>query len=117
MILSTVRLAIPLEQRAEAVRMLRIFMGHATAAAGCVGVWLSQDLIDPLVLTISNRWRTRDDLDTHMASAEYRLLLAAVALSRIPPEICIDELEHIGGFDVVQALRTSGRPTATGDRS
>jgi quinol monooxygenase YgiN len=80
-------------------------MGHATSRAGCAGFSLSQDLANPEALTISDRWVTRDDLDEHVRSAEYRLLLAVIDLSVTSPEISFDELEHLGGLDLVQALR------------
>jgi quinol monooxygenase YgiN len=105
MILSTVRLAISAEHRPEALRILRVFMGHATAQAGCAGFWLTQDLTRPQALTISNQWVTRDDLDEHIRSTEYRLLLAVIDLSVTPPEISFDELDHLGGLDLVEAQR------------
>jgi len=108
MILSTVRLSISAQQRSEVLRILRVFMGHATARAGCAGFSFSQDLADPEALTISGRWLTRDDLDEHVRSAEYRLLLAVIDLSETPPEISFDELVHLGDLDLVQSLRTPG---------
>ena len=35
----------------------------------------------------------------------YRLLLAVIDLSVTPPEISFDDLGHLGGLDLVQALR------------
>jgi len=105
MIVSTVRVAISDQDRAEVLRTLRVFMGHTTAQAGCAGFSLLQDVSNPEALTICDKWVTREDLDEHVRSAEYRLLLAVVDLSLTPPDISFDELEHIGGFDLVQALR------------
>jgi quinol monooxygenase YgiN len=105
MILSTVRLAISPQERPEVLRILRVFMGHTTARTGCAGFSVSQDLTNREVITISDRWVTRDDLDNHVRSAEYRLLLAVIDLSVTPPEISFDELEHLGDLDLVQALR------------
>jgi len=117
MILSTVVVAISAQERPEVLRILRVLMGHATARAGCVGLSVSQDLTNPEALTISERWATRDDLDEHVRSAEYRLLLAVIDLSVTPPEISFDQLEHLGGLDLVQALRTPGRTIRKDDRT
>ena len=108
MILSTVRLAIPDRHRHDVFRMLRVFVGHSTAKAGCAGVSVSQDVTDPESVTITERWVTRADFDEHVRSAEYRLLLAAIDLSAAPPEISFDEVDPIGGLDVVTALRSPG---------
>lgn len=107
MIVSTVRLVVAAPQQSEVLRMLRVFMGHATARAGCAGFWLVHDVANPEALTICDRWLTREDLDEHVRSAEYRLLLAVIDLSVSPPEISFDALEHIGGLDVVHGLRRS----------
>jgi quinol monooxygenase YgiN len=117
MILSTVLVAISAQERPEVLRILRVLMGHATARAGCVGLSVSQDLTNPEALTISERWATRDDLDEHVRSAEYRLLLAVIDLSVTPPEISFDELEHLGGLDFVQALRTPEHTIRKDDRT
>jgi len=106
MILSTVRLAISPQHQPEVLRILRVVKGHATAKAGCAGFAFSQDLSNPEALTITDCWATRDDLIEHIRSAEYRLLLAVIDMSLTPPEISFDELEHLGGLDFVQALRT-----------
>ena len=105
MILSTVRVAISAQERPEVLRILRVLMGHATAKSGCAGFSICQDLANAEVLTISDRWVAREDLEEHVRSADYRLLLTVIDLSAIPPEISFDELEHLGGLDVVQALR------------
>ena len=110
MILSTVRLAISARHKPEVFRMLRVLMGHATARAGCAGFSLFQDVTNAEALTICDRWVTREDLDEHIRSAEYRLLLAAIDLSVIPPDISFDYLEHIGGLDIVHALRAPEQP-------
>ena len=105
MVLSTVRLAISVQDKPEVLRILRVLMGHATAKAGCAGFRLSQDLADPQALTISGCWVTRDDLDEHVRSAGYRLLLTVIDLSMTPPEISFDELDHIGGLELVHGAR------------
>lgn len=85
--------------------MLRVLMGHATARAGCAGFTLCQDATNQEALTICDRWVTREDLDEHIRSAEYRLLLAVIDLSVTPPDISFDDLKHLGGLDLVQTLR------------
>ena len=106
MILSTVRLAISARHKPEVLRTLRVLMGHATARAGCAGFSLLQDAGNPEALTICDWWVTREDFDEHVRSADYRLLLAVIDLSLTPPDISFDALEHIGGLEVVQAVRT-----------
>jgi quinol monooxygenase YgiN len=107
MIFSTVRLAISERDQAEVFRTLRVFQGHSSAKAGCAGVSVSRDVSDPEAVTIAERWETRGDFVEHVRSAEYRLLLAVIDLSVTPPEISFDDVEHIGGLDLVAELRSS----------
>ena len=64
-----------------------------------------QDVTDPKALTICDLWTSREDFDVYVRCAEYRLLLAVIDLSMTPPDISFDDLEHIGGLDLVQTLR------------
>ena len=109
MLLSTVRLSVAERHRYDVLRMLRVLRGHTMAKAGCLAFHMSQDLIEAGVLTITECWATRDDLDAHIRSADYKLLLAVIDLAVLPPEIRFDVTTPIGGLDVVWALR-SGRP-------
>jgi quinol monooxygenase YgiN len=81
-------------------------MGHATARSGCAGFSIAQDVANPETLTICEQWATREDLDEHVRSADYRLLLAVIDLSVSSPEIRFDDLGHLGGLELVQALRS-----------
>ena len=84
-------------------------MGHATAKVGCADFSLLQDTCNPEALTICEKWVTREDLEEHVRSADYRLLLAVIELSVTPPDISFDDLQHVGGLDLVQALRAPRR--------
>ena len=109
MIQSTVRLAISEAHKSEVLRTLRVLMGHATAQAGCMGFSVVQDVTDPKALTICDLWTSREDFDVYVRCAEYRLLLAVIDLSLTPPDISFDDLEHIGGLDLLQTLRAPQR--------
>jgi quinol monooxygenase YgiN len=116
MIISTVRLAISEQHRSEVLRTLRVLMGHATAKSGCEGFSIAQDVCNPETLTVCEQWATREDLEGHVRSADYRLLLAVIDLSVTAPEISFDDLGHLGGLELVQALR-SQQCTAKEDRT
>ena len=105
MMQSTARLAIADRHKQDALRTLRVLRGRTAAKAGCMAFQVAQDLEDPTVLTIIERWATRDDLDAHIRSSDYKLLLAVIELAVRPPEIRFDVLEPVGGLDVVWANR------------
>jgi quinol monooxygenase YgiN len=108
-LLSTVRLSVAERHKRDVVRLLRILRGHATAKADCLAFDVSQDLMDPSVVTITERWATRQALDAHVRSADYKLLLAVIDLGTAPPDIRFDVANPVGGLDVIWATR-SGQP-------
>jgi quinol monooxygenase YgiN len=111
-LISIVRISVAERHRQEVLRMLRIFRGRTTARAGCLEFHVSQDVVDANILTVTERWATREELNAHVRSADYKLLLAAIDLATAPPEIRFDATDHVGGLDVVRAAR-SGQPAET----
>jgi quinol monooxygenase YgiN len=90
--------------------MLRILRGLTAARTGCLAFHVSQDVMDANVLTITERWATRSDLEAHVRSADYKLLLAVIDLGTTRPEIEFDVTEPLGGLDVVWAIRSGQQP-------
>jgi len=103
-LLSTVRISVAERDRHDVIRILRILGGHATAR-GCLAFHVSQDVADANVLTVTERWATREALGAHVRSADYRLLLAVVDMATASPEICFDVADHIGGLDFIRTMR------------
>jgi len=109
-LLSTVRISVAERHRHDVLRMLRILQGRATARAGCLAFHVSQDVADPNMLTVAERWATKEALAAHVRSADYKLLLAVIDTAAAPPEICFDTTDRIGGLEVIRTMR-SGQST------
>lgn len=110
MMQSTARLAIADRHKQDALRTLRVLRGRTAAKAGCMAFQVAQDLEDPTVLTIIERWATRDDLDAHIRSSDYKLLLAVIELAVRPPR---NPFRHPGtsrwsGCRVGESIRATG---------
>lgn len=104
-LLASVRLTVADRHRSDVLRTLRILRGRTTAKAGCLAFDVSEGL-DTKVLSITERWATRDDLDAHIRSADYKLLLAVIDLAAASPEIRFESAEALGGLDLVSAVRS-----------
>ena len=109
MLLASVRLTVSDRHRSDVLRTLRILRGRTTAKAGCLAFDVSEE-IDSKVLSITERWATRNDLNAHIRSADYKLLLAVIDLAADSPEIRFEVARALGGLDVVSAVRS--RPDA-----
>jgi quinol monooxygenase YgiN len=105
MIVSTLRLLLSETDRRRVITSLTPIIAWSRVQPGCRACHLLADTEDPRALVLWEEWDTRDDLDRHLRSQEYRRVLAAIELSQEAPEIRFDAVETRSGFEVVEAAR------------
>jgi quinol monooxygenase YgiN len=98
----TVRLV---ASREEVQRELEALVGPVRAQPGCRHCALMHDAAAPGVVTLTEEWETREDLDRHFRSEECRRLLALVELGDGPPELYIDSVAVREGLEAIAAAR------------
>ena len=76
---------------------------------GCLSCGVFCDMEDDNTHSLIEEWETREDLDRHMASKNFRVLLGAESLLNEPLEIQIHTLSQSEGIEAVNAAR--GRST------
>ena len=74
---------------------------------GCIGCHINRDVEKPNTITFSEEWQSREDLERHILSPNYRLLLEITELSAQEPEIKVLTITKVEGLEVVEALRYS----------
>ncbi|HVV94646.1 MAG TPA: putative quinol monooxygenase [Hyphomicrobiales bacterium] len=67
LIAGTVRL--PAENLAKARAAMRAMIEATRAEAGCVEYAFSEDVLEPGLIHVNERWKSREDLGAHMKSA------------------------------------------------
>ena len=110
MIVCTVRLLVSQTDRRQIITSLIPLIGWTRVQPGCRACHLLTDLEEPRAIVVMEEWDTRDDLDRHLRSKDYRRLLAAIELSQEAPEIHFDSVETRGGVEVIDAVRMPGTP-------
>ena len=75
---------------------------------GCLSYDVFCDPEDKHVFSMIEEWETRDDLDHHMRSERFSVLLGTKSLLAKPLEITIHTVSHSEGVEVVNALRGKG---------
>jgi quinol monooxygenase YgiN len=98
----TVRLVASSE---ELQRELEALVGPVRAQPGCRHCAVMHDAEAPGVVTLTEEWETREDLDRHFRSEECRRLLALVELGDGPPELHIDSVSVREGLEAIAAAR------------
>jgi hypothetical protein len=65
-----------------------------------------QDVDNKSALTLVEQWETQADLNRHIASDDFRRILAVLDLSIEPPEIRFDGVSHTAGIELIEAVRS-----------
>ena len=105
MITATFRIVVYPERRDEVLKTLRPLIGPTEAEPGCISCRIHQDVDNPNVLTLVEQWDTQADLDKHIASDDFRRILAVLDLSIEPPEIRFDGIAESAGIELIESAR------------
>ncbi len=110
MIVCTVTFTLSEPDRRKVIASLGALLGSTRAQPGCRVCALLLDAEDPKRLVLWQEWDRQDQLTRHLKSEDYRLVLAAIEMSREAPQVHFDTVEVRSGLEVVEAARMP--PTA-----
>ena len=96
--------AIP-EKRLEIMQTLLPMIEPTTKKAGCLSFGVFCGIEDENRFNLLGEWETREDLDRHIASRQFSVLLGTKALLREPLEIRILTVSLSEGMDAVHTVR------------
>jgi len=93
------------EKKMEVMQTLLSMIEPVENEKGCLGYDVFCDLEDSHVFSLIEEWKTREDLDHHILSERFSVLLGTKSLLAKPAEINIHTVSHSEGMEVVNALR------------
>jgi quinol monooxygenase YgiN len=99
-----------MEKRTEMMQTLLSIIEPSAREKGCLSYDIFCDLEDNYVFSLIEEWETREDLDRHIRSEIFSVLLGTKSLLRKPLEMKIYTVSHSEGAEVVNALRGKGTP-------
>jgi quinol monooxygenase YgiN len=105
MIIFRITMDIIPEKQLEMIQTLLSMIEPTTREAGCLSYDISCDIEDKNRFSLLEEWETREDLDQHIASHRFGVLLGTKALLREPMEIQIHTVSHSEGMDAIHATR------------
>jgi quinol monooxygenase YgiN len=105
MIFVRITMKVPPEKQKELVQTLLSMMGPMEKEAGCLSYALFCDIEDKNLLTLLEEWRTRKDLDHHLRSEMFGVLLGTKILLREPHEVHIYTVHQSEGVEAVHTAR------------
>jgi quinol monooxygenase YgiN len=97
-----------MEKRTEMMQTLLSMIEPAAKEKGCLRYEVFCDLEDHHMFSLIEEWETREDLDRHIRSGRFSVLLGTKSLLAKPLEMKIHTVSHSEGAEVVNALRNKG---------
>ncbi len=105
MISALLRIPVSAENKDEIFRLLRSLVEPTRVETGCLSCRLYQELNDPPVLTWVEEWATREDLEAHLRSPKYKMILAALDMADARPEVRFDTVIETMGMQLIEEAR------------
>lgn len=94
-----------LEKRTEVMQTLLSMIQTVGNERGCRRCQIFRDIEDKNVFSLMEEWETREDLDHHIKSDRFSVLLGTKSLLFKPPQIEIHTVSHSEGIETVNAAR------------
>jgi len=94
-----------LEKRTEIMQTLLSMIEPTENKRGCRSCHVFRDIEDKNVFSLIEEWKNREDLDDHIKSDRFSVLLGTKSLLCEPPQIEIHTISHSEGIETVNSTR------------
>ena len=105
MIIAKITMHILPEKRLEVIQTFLSMIEPIGKETGCLNYSVSYDIEDNNHFTLLEEWETRENLDHHIMSRRFDVLLGIKTLLCEPPEVQIYTVSYLEGMEVVNAVR------------
>ncbi|HKZ17601.1 MAG TPA: putative quinol monooxygenase [Geobacteraceae bacterium] len=106
MIDATIKITVPPEKRKEVLQTLKAILGPIRREQGCISCNCYVDVEAENIVFFKEEWRTSEDLDTHLRSVHFGVLIGATKLLNKEPEIRFNTIASTAGVEAIKAART-----------
>jgi len=107
MVISTIRMTIPVAKHNDALRILRSIAVQSRDEQGGLVYSVYKDIEDDKVLMIQGNWKSEENMGQHIRSDEYRNLLLVLEMSLKQPEIRFDTISNSTGIETIEEIRSA----------
>ncbi len=88
------------------MEILRSVQDLTRPSPGCLGCYLSEEDSLHQPIHYVEQWESEEALHAHLGSELYRRVLAALELSKLPPEVKFYFTAETKGFELIEAVRS-----------
>ena len=105
MILATLKVVVLPRKRKDALEILRGLLEPTQVKPGCISCRAYQDLSNNNAFVLVEEWESKADLDNHILSDEYTMILALMDISSETPEMKFNLIADSTGLETIEAVR------------
>jgi quinol monooxygenase YgiN len=100
-----IKMNVLIEKRTEVKQTLLSMIEPTENGRGCLSCHVLRDMENKNVFSLIQKWETREDLDDHIKSDRFSVLLGTKSLLCEPQQIEIHTVSHSEGMETVNAAR------------
>ena len=105
MTIATIKMTVPPEKRKEVLQTLIALRGQIRLEYGCISCNIFVDVEAENIIFFKEEWQTSEDLDTHLKSSYFSILIGAMTMLRDEPEIRFSTIATPAGAEAVTVAR------------
>lgn len=105
MIIVRITMNVFLDKQKEVMQTLLSMIEPTENVKGCLSCQVFSDIEEKNVFSLVEEWETREDLDDHIKSDRFSVLLGTKSLLCEPPQIQIHTVSHSEGMEAVHSVR------------
>jgi quinol monooxygenase YgiN len=106
MIDATIKITAPPEKRKEVLQTFKAILGPIRREQGCISCNCYVDVESENIIFFKEEWKNREDLDTHLRSVHFGVLIGAMKLLNKEPDIRFNTIASTTGAEAIKAART-----------
>ena len=105
MIDATIKLTVPPEKLKEVLQTFTAILGPIRREPGCTSCNCYVDVEAENIIYFREEWKTSEDLDAHLRSVHFCVLIGAMKLLIKEPEIRFDTISSTAGPEAITSAR------------
>ena len=105
MIVLAVKMSVLPQKRKELLQTAQALIQRTRKQKGCISCHFYQDIENENTFNLVEEWKTQVDLDNHLGSDHFGILLGAMNLLSEPTKIKFNAVSYTGGMKTLKAAR------------
>ena len=103
MIDTIIKITVPPEKRKEVLQTLKAKLGPIRREHGCISCNCYVDVESENNIIFKEEWQTNEDLDTHLRSGHFGVLIGAMKLLNKEPDIRFNTIASTVGAEAIKS--------------